>query len=97
MIQQSECFDLIFIDADKENYPLYLQLAVKLSRSGTLILSDNLIPKGENIGTPENIEAHGIYQFNQNLASHPQLESILSTTVVGSQGRMDALGISIVR
>ena len=97
MIQQSECFDLIFIDADKENYPLYLQLAVKLSRPGTLILSDNLIPKGENIGTPENIEAHGIYQFNQALASHPQLESILSTTIVGSQGRMDALGISIVR
>lgn len=98
MISQGEQpFDLIFIDADKENYPLYLEKALKLSHSGTLILSDNLIPKGDEIGSPHNLESEGIYQFNQKIASHPQLESILATTIVGSKGRIDALGISIVR
>lgn len=95
--QGEEPFDLVFIDADKENYPLYLEKALKLSRSGTLILSDNLIPKGDEIGSPHSLESAGIYQFNQKMASHPQLESVLTTTIVGSQGRIDALGISIVR
>lgn len=91
-------FDLIFIDADKENYPCYLEKALKLSRLGTLILSDNLIPKGDTIGKPHpnHPEAKDIYEFNEKIASHPLLESILATTIVGDLGRIDALGISIV-
>lgn len=40
-------FDLIFIDADKENYPGYLAWALKLSRAGSLIVADNVIRNGE--------------------------------------------------
>ena len=96
--QKEEPFDLIFIDADKANYPLYLTKALQLSRIGTLLLIDNLIPKGDNIGgsPPDSGEAESIYRFNQQLAAHPQLESILVTTIVGEQGRIDALGLSIV-
>ena len=100
MIQQKEKpFDLIFIDADKKSYPVYLDKVLQLSHPGTLILSDNLIPKGEEIGTPvpENWDARGIYTFNQAIATHPRLESILATTIVGDSGRIDALGISIVK
>ena len=39
-------FDLFFIDADKENYPAYLDWSIKLSRPGSVILSDNLIRDG---------------------------------------------------
>src|SRR3984893_15552679 len=42
-------FDLIFIDANKDNYPEYLAWALKLSRVGTLILGDNVIRDGEVI------------------------------------------------
>jgi predicted O-methyltransferase YrrM len=36
-------FDLFFIDADKDNYPGYLDWCVRLSRPGSVILSDNLV------------------------------------------------------
>ncbi|MBI2742431.1 MAG: O-methyltransferase [Chlamydiales bacterium] len=96
---KEEPFDLIFIDADKVSYPDYLEYAVKLSSPGTLILSDNLIPKGGEIGGrgPDmQDEEKGIYKFNQQMASHPRLETILIPTIVGEKGRIDALGLSIV-
>lgn len=100
MIKKGEGpFDLIFIDADKENYPIYLEHALALSAPGTLILSDNLIPKGEEIDNPKtsNVSANAIYQFNRQIAHHPRLESILIPTIVGEQGRIDALGFSLVK
>jgi predicted O-methyltransferase YrrM len=39
-------FDLIFIDADKQNNPHYFEWALKLSRPGTIILIDNVIREG---------------------------------------------------
>lgn len=99
MIASDEAaFDLIFIDADKENYPIYLEKSLQLARDGALILSDNLIPKGDEIDSyhPNNNIAKNIYQFNRIISSHLQLESILTTTIVGNEGRIDALGISIV-
>lgn len=94
-----ETFDLIFIDADKEQYTLYLDFAVKLSRPGTLILSDNLIPKRGPIGNPDprDVEALAIYAHNQKMAQHPCLESTLFTTIVGDKGRLDSLGVARVR
>ena len=86
-------FDQIFIDADKKNYLSYLEFALALSVPGTLILSDNLIPKGEEI----NEDDSAIYQFNRKVAEHPRLESILAPIIVGDKGRLDALGISLVR
>lgn len=95
----NETFDLIFIDADKEQYPLYLDFAVKLSRPGTLILSDNLIPKRGPIRNPDprDVEALAIYAHNQKMAQHPRLESTLFTTIVGDKGRLDALGVARVK
>ena len=40
-------FDLIFIDADKPNNPIYLDWALKLARKGTLIVTDNVIRDGQ--------------------------------------------------
>ena len=37
----AEPFDFIFIDADKEGYPKYLELSLQLSRQGTVIVADN--------------------------------------------------------
>lgn len=42
-----EPFDMIFIDADKPNNPIYLELALKLSKKGTIIYGDNIIRNGE--------------------------------------------------
>ena len=39
-------FDLVFIDADKISYPLYLDWSIKLGRAGTLIIADNVVRDG---------------------------------------------------
>lgn len=39
-------FDMIFIDADKENYPGYLEWSLKLARVGTVIVGDNVVRAG---------------------------------------------------
>lgn len=97
--EKEESFDLIFIDADKENYSDYLTLGLHLSRKGTLILSDNLIPKRGEIGFPDHRdkEALGIYAYNEIIAHHPGLEVALFPTIVGENGRIDALGVAIVK
>jgi predicted O-methyltransferase YrrM len=63
-----EPFDLIFIDADKPSNPIYLALAVKLARSGTVIISDNVVREGavadENTVDPKVI---GIRQYCEDL------------------------------
>ena len=100
MIEKKEGpFDLIFLDADKENYPSYLEHLVSLSRSGTLLITDNLIAKSGEIGSPSPLDrvANRLHEFTQNLSSHPRLETVLSTTIVGEKTRLDALGISIVK
>ncbi len=40
-------FDLIFIDADKPNNPVYVELALALARKGTAIVVDNVVRKGK--------------------------------------------------
>jgi len=99
MIENGEGpFDLIFIDADKVEYPQYLEKVLQLTRSGTVILSDNLIPKRGDIGCPDprDNEAVGTYTFNQMLADHPGLETIPLTTIVGENAMVDATGLTIV-
>jgi predicted O-methyltransferase YrrM len=88
-------FDLIFIDADKENNVLYLDWCLSLSRAGTLILIDNLIPKGDCLGYAGHEEAKAVYAFNDYLVQHPLLETAALATLAGLEGRLD--GLALVR
>jgi predicted O-methyltransferase YrrM len=45
-------FDLVFIDADKGNNPLYLRWAIDLARSGTVVVVDNVVRHG-SIADPD--------------------------------------------
>ena len=42
----NESYDVIFIDAAKGKYPVFLKEALRLSKSGTIILADNVLYKG---------------------------------------------------
>ncbi len=87
-------FDLFFIDADKTNYPGYLDLAIKLSRPGSVILSDNLIRNGGVISPdPADENSSVIAKYNRKLATHPRLESVVLPII---REYVDGLGISIV-
>ena len=77
-------FDLIFIDADKANYPDYLDWSLKLARRGTLIVADNVVRDGEVIDpkSPDpNIQ--GVRRFTEKLAAEPRLTSTVLQTVAG--------------
>jgi caffeoyl-CoA O-methyltransferase len=69
-------FDLVFIDADKESYPVYLDFALRLTHPGSLILADNVIRHAFD-GDAADPAVRGIREFNRRLASHPDLETIL--------------------
>jgi predicted O-methyltransferase YrrM len=93
--QKVDPFDLIFIDADKTGYAAYLDLSLKLSRSGTVLVADNLIRDGLVLDpTVEDDNARAARAFNAKLAADTRLESI----IVPAMGkRIDGMSISIVK
>lgn len=92
---REEPFDLVFIDADKPGYVTYLELALELSRPGTVILADNLVRHGQVLeDAPEDESARAAKAYNALIASHPRLESIIVPLV---RDTVDGMSISIVR
>ena len=88
-------FDLIFIDADKPRYAEYLRLAVEVSRSGTVILADNLLRNGRVLEeNPTDTNDRGAKAFNDAMAAHPRLESIILPIY---RDKLDGLSISRVK
>jgi predicted O-methyltransferase YrrM len=86
-------FDLIFIDADKQGYPEYFPLAVKLSRPGTLIVADNVVRKGavvDAFSTDEMVT--GIQRFNAVVAADRRV----TTTVVQTVGAKGYDGFALI-
>jgi len=77
--QLNSTYNLIFLDADKKNYLNYLPLLLPKLNSGGLLLSDNVLWSGKVLeATQKNDEDTKILKaFNQELASHPALETVL--------------------
>lgn len=87
-VQEHALFDLVFIDADKESYGLYLEWAEKHLRPGGLLVADNSFLFGSVYGEPErdNISektTNIMIQFNQKLAESPLWISALIPTKEG--------------
>ncbi len=95
-----ECFDLIFIDADKRNNPGYLEWSLKLSRPGTLIVADNVVRDGaildadaeDPLGGKGSVQ--GIRRFYELLAAEPRLDATAIQTV-GAKG-YDGFALALV-
>jgi caffeoyl-CoA O-methyltransferase len=86
-------FDLFFIDADKATYPAYLDWAIRLSRPGSVILSDNLIRR-VIVPTADDTDGQAIAQFNRRLAEDPRLDSLILPIM---RETVDGIGITVVR
>jgi predicted O-methyltransferase YrrM len=88
-------FDLIFIDADKPNIPNYWNWAMRLSRSGSLIIVDNVVRDGAIIdAASEDPSVKGVRRLNELLAADPQISATTIQTV-GTKG-YDGLTIVLV-
>ncbi len=88
-------FDLIFIDADKQNYPGYLEWSLKLSRRGTVLIGDNVVRAGGIVdpGNDDGVVA-GVRRFYELLADEPRVDATAIQTV-GAKGH-DGFALGIV-
>jgi len=72
-------FDLIFLDADKPNYPAYFEMIMNKVNSGALILTDNVLWSGKVIEEvkDDDISTKALLEFNTMIAKDQRLETIL--------------------
>lgn len=77
----SETFDLVFLDALKEEYGAYLELSLPLLRMGGVVVADNLLWGGQVAGeirAPEQTAStQALREFNQHFVRHPQLLAVV--------------------
>lgn len=89
-------FDLIFIDADKQNIPHYFDWALRLSRSGTLIVVDNVVRGGAVVdAATEDTNVQGVRQFLDIVAREPRV-SATAVQTVGLKG-YDGFALALVK
>lgn len=72
-------FDLVFIDAQKVNYDAYFEAAIQKTRSGSVILSDNVLWSGkvvENVDKSDKATA-ALIKFNKKLQADPRVETVI--------------------
>lgn len=93
--ERLEPFCMVFIDADKPNIPEYFRWALRLTRSGSLIVVDNVVRGGAVIdanSTDANVQ--GVRRFNELVAAEPRVTATTLQTV-GSKGH-DGLAFVLV-
>lgn len=88
-------FDLIFVDADKENNADYFRWGLKLSRVGSLIIVDNVVRDGKVIdaGSRDPL-VQGVRRLYEAIAAEPRVSATAIQTV-GSKGH-DGLAFALV-
>ena len=72
-------YDLVFLDADKTNYLNYFEMVLPKTRSGGLILSDNVLWSGKvtQKADPKDKDTQVLQKFNKLIASDPRVESVI--------------------
>lgn len=70
-------FDFVFIDADKEQYPLYFDLIVDRVRSGGLIIADNVLWSGKVLEPATDEATESLQSFNKKVAKDSRVETVI--------------------
>ena len=72
-------FDLVFIDAEKKQYDAYFEAVIKKSKSGTVILSDNVLWTGKVVEPldPKDKTTKVLLDYNKKLAEDPRVQTSL--------------------
>jgi predicted O-methyltransferase YrrM len=74
-------FDLVFIDADKENNVGYLEWAIRLTQPGSVIVVDNVIREGAILSPDPDDVVRGTRRALEFMGEHPQLDTAVLQTV----------------
>jgi predicted O-methyltransferase YrrM len=72
-------FDLVFIDADKENYSAYYDLVFNKLNSGGYIIADNVLWSGKVLNNYDSLdkETKSIVDFNTKIKNDERVENVL--------------------
>lgn len=72
-------FDLVFIDADKQNYAHYFDLVIEKMTRGGIILSDNVLWSGKVVEEvkPNDKHTQALMAYNQKIKDDPRVETVL--------------------
>jgi caffeoyl-CoA O-methyltransferase len=72
-------FDLVFMDADKENYPNYFHIIIDKLNTGGIILSDNVLWSGKVIEPLKNddLSTKALLEYNQLLKEDKRIETVI--------------------
>jgi predicted O-methyltransferase YrrM len=101
LVDEGAVFDLIFIDADKANYPGYFEHSLELSRPGTVIIADNVVRDGAILQSgggngPDAENIRGVQRLYELLAAEPRVSTeVTAIQTVGSKGH-DGFAVALV-
>ena len=70
-------FDFVFIDADKEQYPLYFDLIIDRVRSGGVIIADNVLWSGKVMDAAIDEATQSLQVFNRKVAKDSRVETVI--------------------
>lgn len=72
-------YDLVFIDADKDNYLNYFDLIMPIMNKGGIILSDNVLWSGKVLEepNPKDLSTNVLLEYNKKLKDDPRIETVL--------------------
>jgi predicted O-methyltransferase YrrM len=88
-------FDLVFIDADKENNVAYVEWAIKLGAPGSIIVVDNVTRFGRVLHpAPDDAQALAVRDMLAMMGDHPRLDAAAIQTV-GAKG-WDGFAVALV-
>lgn len=89
-------FDMVFIDADKENNKSYVQWAIELSRPGAVIVVDNVVRAGRVLEPADgDRQAHGVVDMFEMISGNPRLD-VAAIQTVGVKG-WDGFALALVK
>ncbi len=96
LAERGDVFDLVFIDADKENNVGYVDWAIKLGRPGSIIVVDNVTRFGRVLApAPDDAQAQAVRDMLEMMGAHPRLDTAAIQTV-GTKG-WDGFAVALVR
>ncbi len=74
---RKETWDLVYIDANKQEYIEYFEAVIDRVRPGGLILTDNVLWSGKVVHEQDDVDASVIHRYNQLLAKDPRVEVLM--------------------
>ncbi len=70
-------FDLVFIDAEKTDYPAYYKLVFDKVKQGGMIIADNALWSGKVLEDEKDGETEGIHEFNKMVLNDNRVDNML--------------------